>query len=174
MPGLEADLDLGPIEIMAGVRAELSTLNRNNEEWRRREFLRARVPSFVRQVQNVTIPAGGPRVGMGLTGPRPGYYMKLRRLIIGGLTWKTTAAGTAECYITPLSSGSIGALGLSEMFDQAPTLPDKAYYSDDQVWVHPGEHIQIVIDSGTAAQQYVASGLFEVWRSLSGPNEFES
>lgn len=177
MAEIDAELDLGPLSVGAGIKAELSTLNKHNAamaEWRKREFERSRVPSFVRQVQNATIPSPTARTAIGLTGPRPGYYMKMRRLIIGGLTWITTAAGTAEVYVTPLSGANISSLALSEMVDQSSFLPNKAYYSDDQIWIHPGEHVQIIIDSGTAGQQYVATGLFEVWRTLSGENVFES
>jgi hypothetical protein len=175
--GLEVDLDLGPLEIMAGVKAELSELNKHNAAtaaWRKREWERSRVPSYVNQRQSVVIPAGGARTGMGFTGPRAGYFMLLRRLIIGGLTWKTTAAGTAEVYVTALPSGAIASMGLSDMVDQAVSLPNKAYYSNQQVRVNPGEHVEMIIDTGTAAQQYVATGFFEIWRDLSGETVFES
>jgi hypothetical protein len=173
VPGIEADLDLGPIEVMAKLGVELGKLNRHNEEfYRHQEWQRSRVPSYVPQFTNTTINASGARQGFGFTGPRAGYYMILRRLIIGGLTWKTAAAGTSEVYVTGLPSGAIAGLSLADMVDQSPFLPNKAYYSNQQVYVNAGQHVEMVIDSGTPGQQYVAGALFEVWRMLSGENVF--
>jgi hypothetical protein len=161
---------------MAEVGVELrKTRDQNAKLWHaQREWERSRVPSYVRQFNSVVIPAGGARTGFGFPGPRAGFYMLLRRLIVGGTTWKTTAAGTAEIYVTGLPSGAIGGLALSDMVDQAPSLPNKAYYSNQQIVVNNGEHVEVVIDTGTAAQTYVGTALFEVWRTLSGETVFES
>lgn len=178
MPGLDVDLDLGPIEIMAGVRAELATLNKHNAaqaEHRRRETQRARMPSDVRMISSAAIPTPTQRTGINLGGPDPGFYWLLRRLIIGGTAWKTVAAGTGEVYVTALGGqqGSaivgpmIAGLALSDIVDQASALPFKNFYSNKQVIVQEQENLLVVIDTGTAAQQYVVTAQFEVWRTIS-------
>lgn len=183
MPGIEADLDLGPIEIMAGVRAELSTLNRHNAaeaEYRRREAQRARTPFMVRQFASAVIPTPTVRTGISFGGPDPGYYWMLRRLLVGGVTWKTTAAGTAEIYVTALSAGQgqaavgpiIAGLALSDMVDQAASLPNKAFYSDQQVMVQEQENLVVVLDTATAGQLYVATCQVQVFRTIAGGVEF--
>ena len=185
MPGAELDLDLGFADVMIGLKAELSKMNDRNarmDEHRRREAARARVPSMVRMFSSATIPAAAPRTGISLDGPSAGFYWMLRRLIVGGVTWKTTAAGTAEVYVTGLG-GAVGqavtgamvsGLALSDMVDQAYTLPLRAYYSDQQVMVQENENLVIVIDSGTAAQQYVVTAQFQVFRTITGETVFEA
>ena len=169
-------MSLGPVEAMASLGVELGKTRRHAEElWHaRQEWERSRVPSYVKQVSNAIIPSSGANTGIGLTGPRAGYFMILRRLIVGGLTWETTAAGTSDVYVTALSTGAISALTLSDMVDNSAFLPNKAYYSNQQVVILAGEHLEIVIVGGTVGQQYVATGLFEVWRTLSGETVFES
>lgn len=177
MPGLDVDLDLGPIEIMAGVRAELSRLNQHNEAMaahRAQETKRARVPIPIRHFNSTVIPAGGGRTGFGFPGPRSGFYYIVRRLLIGGQTWITAAAGTAEVYVTGIPSGAINALQLGDMVDQSSFLPNKAYYSNEQVIIQAGEHMEIVIDSGTAGQTYVAAVQMQVFRTIAAGESFET
>ena len=176
MPGVELDLDVGPLEIMAGIRTELTKLNRHNEAWHRREIARSRVPIIVRQFTSATIPTPTARTGISFGGPDPGFYWLLRRLIIGGVTWKTTAAGTAEIYVTALGAGQgqaatgpiVNGLALNDMVDQAPALPAKAFYSNEQVPIQEQENLVVVIDSGTAGQVYSVTGQFQVFRTVAG------
>jgi hypothetical protein len=183
MAGAEIDIDLGPLEIMAGLKAELATMNKQNAEaWRRREQQRARVPMTVRQFASAVIPTPTVRTGISFAGPDPGYYWMLRRLIIGGLNWKTTAAGTAEIYVTALSAAQgqaavgpiVAGLALSDMVDQAATLPNVSFYSDQQVVIQEQENLVVLIDTGTAGQQYVCTGLFQVFRTLAVGIEFST
>src|ERR1039458_2071446 len=117
MPGVEADLSLGPLDVMAEVGGELRKTRDQNAQrpHAQRGGQRPRVPSYVRQFNSVVIPAGAPNTSFGFPGPRAGFYMLLRRLIVGGLTWETTAAGTCDVYVTGLPSGASSNLGLSDM-----------------------------------------------------------
>lgn len=181
MPGVEADLSLGPVEAMASIGVELGKHTAEMVAWRKREWERSRVPASVRLWANAIIPSPTTRTGINLGGPDPGFYWLVRRLIVGGVAWKTAAAGTAEIYITGLSGGQggavtgpiISALALSDMVDQAPSLPNKAYYSNQQFMIQEQENLMVVIDSGTAAQQYVATCQIELWRTISGSTVFE-
>jgi hypothetical protein len=183
MPGIDLDVDLGPIEVMAGVRAELSTLNKHNAAWaehRRREIARTKVPIMVRLPVSGVIPTPTVRTGINLGGPDPGYYWMVRRLVIGGVTWKTTAAGTAEVYVTGLSGGQGGAvtgpmisgLALTELVDQAASLPNKAFYSDQQLMLQAQENLMVVVDSGTAGQLYIAAAQVQVFRTIAAGIEY--
>lgn len=182
MAGAELDLDLGPIEIMAGIRTELASMNHKADKWREREQARARVPIMVRQFASGIIPTPTARVGLNMGGPDPGFYWMLRRLIIGGLTWKTVAAGTAEIYVTALggqqgavSTGPVVAgLALSDMVDQSAALPSKAFYSDQQVMIQEQENLVVLIDTGTAGQQYVCTGQFQVFRTVAAGLVYET
>jgi hypothetical protein len=181
MPGLELDLDLGPIEIMAGVKAELSEMNRHNAaeaEHRRRETARARVPIDARLI---TVGTGSDAADLLLSvgGPDPGFYWLLRRLVIGGLLWDTTAAGDAEVYITglsfPMGSAGLlpaGTLGLSDLVDHAATLPNIAYYSTHHMIVQANENLVALIGGATNAQQYVMAAQFQVFRTIAAGEQF--
>ncbi len=179
MPEAEVDVQLGPI--MAGVRAELSILNAHNaarQSERDREAARAKVPATVRQFASVVIPTPTARVGFGFPGPRAGFYWMVRRLVIGGVTWKTSAAGTAEVYVTGLPSGAIAGLQLGDLVDEAsastPALPSVAFYSDQQIVIQAGEHLEVVIDTGTAGQLYVASCQIQAFRTIAAEIEFST
>jgi hypothetical protein len=184
MPGISADLDLGPIEIMAGVRAELSTLNAHNaarDERRKRELARTRVPVDARLITVGTCPAGGADFVLSVSGPDPGYYWLVQRLVIGGLLFDTTAAGDAEIYVTGLSFGSggsvgpqVAALGLSDLVDRAPSLPNIAFYSPHQIIVLAQENLAALIGGGTAAQQYVMAAQVQVFRTIAAGEQFNA
>lgn len=189
MPGIELDVDLGPIELIGKLGVELDRMNSNYEaqlaQHRKREYERSRMPADVRQFTSgssavaATVP-----FALQLDGPQAGYYWLLRRLVVGGVTWATTAAGTGEVYVTGLTSaagnggngyGSISSIAsLSDLVDQCGTgLPFKSFYSNRQVIVQSGENLTVVIRTGTNSQTYVAAAQFEVHRTLSGAGEFE-
>ena len=58
------------------------------------------------------------------------------------------------------------------MVDQASSLPNKAYYSDQQVMIQEQENLVVVIDTGTAGQQYVATCQVQVFRTIAAGVEF--
>lgn len=160
-PGVwEIDIDLGLYlstlaDEITGIRTDL------HEE---REIERARVPTFFRLQNSGIIPTPTAPLGMNFGGPSAGYEWIIRGIIVGGLTWGTTAAGTAEVYITGLgsmagtSSSSVGSVAavraISDLVDQSSTLPNKAFYGRDEMIVKENESISVVIVGGTAGQQY--------------------
>lgn len=182
MAGIDLDVGLGPIEVMASLGVELSKLNAYNEAQHRRDIARTRVPASVRLFTSVIIPTPTVRTGLNLGGPSAGFYWMVRRLIIGGVTWKTTAAGTAEVFVTALAGAEgqavvgpmINGLALSDMVDQTAALPSKAYYSDQQFVVQENENLVIVIDTGTAAQQYVATAQIQLFRTIATGIEYST
>jgi len=111
-------------------------------------------------IQGSTIIATGQVVTnyIDLGGPAYGNLWVLRRLIVMGNTWATTAAGSANVHVTgtfPPVSGGI------TMVDNTSALPAKAFYSSRIVAVRHPSHLVVEIVSGTNAQQYVATGQVE-------------
>lgn len=183
MPGIELDAQAGPLEVVASLGVELGRLNDRYdrdrlEERRRREAMRARVPADVRFQTSVTIPTPTQRTAMSLGGPDAGFYWLVRRLVIGGVTFKTVAAGSAEIYVTglapPYGTAGVGpivaGLAMTDIADQFATLPTPAgrgFYSNRQMVVQENENLVVVIDTGTAGQVYVAAAQIEFHRTVS-------
>jgi hypothetical protein len=183
--GVGIDLSLGPVDLMAGIKVELGKMNKHNDWERKRaaEAARAKVPAQVRMFASVVIPTPTVRTGINIGGPDAGYFWLLRRLVIGGTTFKTTAAGTAEVYVTGLTGQQgaaivgpiVSAMSLNDMVDQFATLPTTPprLYSNQQVIVQAQENLMVVIDTGTAGQQYTTAAQFEVWRTVSGNIDYD-
>lgn len=84
-----------------------------------------------------------------------GETWELRRLVVGGSTWATAAAGTAVAYRT--SGAATPTPSLLVVLDQAPTLPNVAFYLDGQVVLVPGERLVVLVAGGTVGQQYLSN-----------------
>ena len=87
-----------------------------------------------------------------------GETWDLRRLVVGGATWGTAAAGTAVAYKT--TGFALSAPALTDVVDQAPALPNVAFYLDGQVTLTGGEKLVVAVEGGTPGQQYLASAHF--------------
>lgn len=170
--GIDIDVDL-----TASLGRLADKLDRDYDDRRReREIQRARVPTFVRLQNSGIIPTPTVPFGLAFGGPDAGFEWVVRRIVVGGLKWSTTAAGSAEVYVTGLgtttgsaSSGGIAALTpLSDLVDQSASLPNKAFYGRDELVVKENESLVVVINTGTAAQQYVASVFAMVRRTVTG------
>lgn len=131
------------------------------------ETLRAQEPWDVRIQNSVVIPTPTADTAIGLGGPEVGYIWQVRRIILGGVQWTTTAAGTAEVYVSAEGGGSVASVrGLSEMADQSTTLPSKATYGLHELPLTERQHLHVVIHGGTAGQVYVASAQVTVYRKV--------
>lgn len=84
-----------------------------------------------------------------------GEIWELRRLVVGGATWATAAAGTAVIYRT--ASAPTTSPPLTWVVDEAASLPRPAFYLDGQVVLVPGEKLVVLVTGGTSDQQYLAS-----------------
>ena len=84
-----------------------------------------------------------------------GETWELRRLVVGGSTWATAAAGTAVSYAT--SGAAVATPSLLGVFDEAASLPNVAYYLDGQVVLTPGERLVVLVSGATSAQQYLSN-----------------
>lgn len=170
--------DLG-VDFSADLKLELGKLGKNIERLgahalRARELDRARQPFSARIQASAVCPSPSVNFGLNFGGPDAGFYWVVRRLVVGGLTWSTTAAGTAEIYVTGLAgaagtstsgAGSIAAIrSLSDLVDESAALPNKAFYGSEELIVQPNESLVAVVVGGTASQQYVAAAGIQVVR----------
>ena len=158
--GLGANLDIGHASFQAliGLKASVDDLAAAVKRIERIEELYQQIGPVDHQLNGSgTAPASG-SLFISLGSPAPGRFWILRRLIVGGVTWVTTAAGAANVYASP--SRPDGA-GLSMMVDNASSLPNKAFYSSRQVTVHQPSHLWVEVTTPTAGQTYVATGLVE-------------
>lgn len=168
------DLEAG-LSLNIGRLAESADkLDRVARAMRAREIERAREPFTVRLLTSGVCPTPTVPFGLQFGGPDPGFYWNVRRIVVGGLTWTTTANGTAEVYITGLAAapgaaasgaGSVAAVrSLSDLVDQAATLPSKGFYGNGEMVVEANESLVIVVNTGTAGQQYTAAASVQVVR----------
>lgn len=104
-----------------------------------------------------TSDANGDNFVIDLGGPSVHRLWEIRGVVIGGLTWSTTVAGSGELYI---GSNPTTARSLADLVDQAsgssPALPSVATYSSGQVVLRNPERLYFVVVSPTASTQYVA------------------
>lgn len=146
------------------------------ERMRDREIARSRVASIVRIQNSVVIPTPTVASGINMGGPDAGFEWVVRGLVVGGLTWSTTAAGTAEVYVTALGAqwgtsgsgaGTVASVrSLSDLVDQAASLPSKGFYGREQLVIKENESLVVVILTGTAGQQYSAAMRVQVVRTV--------
>lgn len=87
-----------------------------------------------------------------------GESWDLYRLVVGGVQWSTAAAGTAVVYRT--SSQASTTPSLTQVFDEATSLPNVSFYLAKQVSLIAGESLVVYVSGGTTGQQYVASAQF--------------
>lgn len=142
---------------------------------RLREIERARQPQNVRLQGSGVCPTPTTPFGINFGGPDPGFYWNVRRIIVGGLTWTTTAAGSVEVYVTGLAgaqgvpssgAGSVASIrSLSDLVDQNATMPTKGFYGVGELSVLANESLVVVVNTGTAGQQYSASALIQLVRT---------
>lgn len=98
-----------------------------------------------------TVPAAGPLV-LDLGAPAMGRRWDLRNLSVSDAAdVGTAAAGAADVYVgTPLAYGPMAWRW------QLPTLPAVEKFSSDQIAVIPGDHLLVVVTTGTAGQVLMA------------------
>ncbi len=181
MPGIDADVTVGPLELMASIGVELGRINDRADraalaEHRYREMMRARVPIDVKIVCSGSPAVDGQDFGLVIGGPAAGFYWLVRRLVMGAVKVDDMAAGTGDIFVSAIGGdqGSTlqGAslenmLTTSELVDLAATLPFVHFYSNRQVIVQAGENLIPVVGGAAAATTYVASAQIEVHRTVS-------
>jgi hypothetical protein len=154
---VDAEVDLGPLvfELMGGIKASLDSLAsaikkmRDNEE----AYQRGAVQVVLRG--SAMSDSGSDTLEIGLGGPPYGRLWEVKSLTVGGGLWTTTAAGQALVVVSPARSLTPA---LTDIVDQAGTLPSVAYYSTRQLVVRHPNHLRVVFLTPTASTQYAVGG----------------
>lgn len=165
--GLQAFFDIG---LKLGHLND--TISKDTAERRR---ARENTPIPYKMSNVVAIPTPTAPTAISLGGPEKGFFWELRTLTIGGLTFGTTAAGTAEVYATSQTEQAIAQnRNLSDLVDQATALPIVGGYSSGQIILQESERLRVVIVGGTAAQQYTAVAFWRQYRTTAYATEINA
>ena len=160
------------VDLQAALGRNADALDRNTKMRRRAmEQEKARVPLDVRIPASAVSPSSGD-VALAFGGPDPGFYWMVRRVLVGGQQWSSAVNGSAELYVTSIttnsgsSAGIVSIRNLTDMVDQAATLPSKAYYGLHELPVQQNENLVVVIHSPSASTTYSASAQIQVFRTV--------
>lgn len=111
------------------------------------------------QLRGSGVSGSSGNLAFGVGGPKYGRLWEIRRLIIGGLTYATTVAGSVQIFVSSVSGAETArGLNLADLVDQAASLPSKAFYSTGQIVLRHPQELHIVIVSPTATTQYIVGG----------------
>lgn len=155
--GIDADLNVGDVELKAvlGLTASLNSLTKELKKTRDIEAAYQRGAVEVVLRGSASSDSGSDTLIIGLGGPAFGRLWEVRRLTVGGGLWTTTVAGQALVVVGPAHSLTPP---LSDIVDQAGTLPSVSGYSTRQIVVRHPDHLRVVFLTPTASTQYAVGG----------------
>lgn len=154
--GIHLQLGDAVLEAGAGIVAKLDEVHQSVRDiYRLEEAYQQLGPVQLRLRAGGTSDASGSDFVVDLGGPGHGRVWEVRSLVIGGVTWKSVVAGSAEVYIAPAPSSSPP---LGDLVDQVSSLPVRVFYSSGQVRLRFPERLYVVISSPTASTTYIAGG----------------
>ena len=99
--------------------------------------------------------SGSHTIEIGLGGPTYGRLWQVRVLVVGGPLWTQTVAGTA---LVVVSSARNLTPALTDIVDEAGSLPSVSQYSTGQIIVRHPNHLRVVILTPTGSTQYAVGG----------------
>ena len=143
------------LDAIVGLKASLDGLT---TELRKRRAIEAAYQGGAVEVplRQAAVSASTGNLVMSLGGPSYGRLWEVKHLTVGGALWTSTVAGQALIVVSPASGQTAPAL--SDVADEAGTLPNVAYYSTRQLVVRHPNHLYVVILSPTATTQYSVGG----------------
>lgn len=162
-----ADLDLGAslsvgeqsVQLLAGIKASMDGMTaRLDKVLAAQEDYQRHGPVRISLRRVGTANSSGSAFALDLGGPTYGRLWEVRRLVVGGATWGTTAAGTAQVVVLPTSPETTTDPAMTDVVDEAASLPSRAFYSSGQLVVRSPQRLWVVILSPTASQSYAAGG----------------
>jgi hypothetical protein len=158
---IEADVvggvELGPFSLraLAGIGASLDAMSKKLDRLRRLEE-EYQFGAIEVNLREAGVSAASGSLILGLRGPAYGRMWEVKRLTVGGALWTSTVGGTAIVAVSPAAGQLTPAL--TDVADQAASLPSVAYYSTRQLTVRHPNHLFVVILSPTASTQYSVGG----------------
>lgn len=124
---------------------------------------------------SVTIDAAGFGViAFTPAGPDQGHFWYVRSLVVGGATWDTAAAGTAELYASAMDLRLMrdASPPLTDLLDQATALPLPAKYGRGELTLRNPERLFVRFVGATPGQEYIATIRLEDVQEAADRSEF--
>lgn len=156
----DAEVDLGPLvlEALVGLKASTDTLNKRLRNIAKieeaYEFGVRELP-----IRKATVSPATGNFTIGLGGPAYGRMWEVKRITVGGAQYTSTVSGTALLVVGPSPDGAAALTPpLTDVADQAASLPLIAYYGTRQLVVRHPNHLYVVILTPTASTQYAVGG----------------
>ena len=118
-------------------------------------------PIMYRPTASAQCPTPSASFVLDLGTPSQGTFWEVRKVVVGGMDFTTTAAGTAGLYLS--ASPTVFGSGLNNAEDYASSLPSVGYYATGALYVRPSEYLFLVVFNATAGQTYVANGFCRVY-----------
>lgn len=156
--GTEVHLGGFSLETLVGLRAGVDSLAKKLDNIKAVEdayqFGVLEIP--IRAVASA--PSSG-NFAIDLGGPTYGRFWEVKRLTVGGVLWSSVVNGTAIVVVGPSpNSSSAITPPLSDICDEAASLPSVAFYSSRQLLARHPNHIYVVILTPSASTQYAVGG----------------
>lgn len=148
-----------------GLVGELFKTNAHLDRLARLEQEKAQaLPADTTLSTTLQVPGGGGTVIQAIGNlqgtPAPGRTWQVRRIVAGGTTVSTVAAGSMFFF---RQGAPPNDLNLNNFIETATAMPFRAFYGTHQFVVRPGEYVWAALIGGTAGQQYVAAMQIEDW-----------
>jgi len=159
---LQAEADVGAgvgplsVEILAGLKASFDGLT---SEMRKRRQLEEAYQFGAVEVAlrgSGMSDSGGDTLIIDLSGPTYGRLWQVRRVTVGGPLWTTSVGGSVLFVVS--SNQPSAAPPLSDIADEAATLPTNGFYSTGQFVVRHPNHLFVLILSPDESKGYAAGG----------------
>lgn len=158
MADLKLSIGEASVELLASIDAKLDAHTKLLERvlQDQREYQR-RGPVYVPIGGAGTSTSSGSTLAIDLGGPAALRRWELRQIIIGGVLFSSSVAGSAELVQSPSLAG-VNEPALANVEDQAAALPKIAFYSSGQVLVRHPNHLFVVILSPSVSTTYTVGG----------------
>lgn len=96
--------------------------------------------------------------------PSMGRVRSLRRLVVGGTNITTSAAGTAYVIVSPTDPITT-SVDITSMVDKTNNaFPQVAFYGTSEILLRNPDRLWVVINGGTANQQYTAAAFWQSYQ----------
>lgn len=155
------------LDILGKLDVTIGDFGKEMRERRQRDdqARNAEVPRFIPIHASVVVGATGIAVmRFDNAGPDQGHFWYIRKLIVGGLTTTTVAAGRADIFVTAAAvspQATLASVGIADWQDQLAALPGILKPGEGEIVLRHNEELWVLLSGATNGQQYVAVGKAE-------------
>ena len=163
--GVGVGLDIGQVQLgaLVEIKTSLDTMGSELKKLVAAEYAYEHNGPTFHPIRNGGVSnSAGSNFAFGLEGPAYGRRWEIRNLVIGGLYFSSTVAGTALALRTSIASVglNLAQINLADVVDQAESLPDVAFYGSGQFVLRAPDKLVIVVIGPTASTPYVVGGSY--------------